>query len=336
MRIVGTTLVIVSLLIVGIAYAQDSKDQNATAHSHTEASKQFIVVVNGVGISREVFDQEVVALEKRFSTFGGDLPPDQMERFKRKIHDSLIEDELVRQRMSSADITVSDAEVEAEIEKFKSKTPGGPDQFESFLGKSGKTLEDLRKDVHQRLSLRRYLLKQGYMTLPTAANVQSYYVENQARFEVKARVKASHILVKVKADDDGATQREVRRSIDRIYRKAIARNADFAQLAREHSEGPSAARGGDLGWFGRGRMVKEFEDVAFRLKVGAVSRPVKTKFGWHIIKVLEREQAHTEPLEEVQDDISKRLEARSFRAGRDKLMTELRDKATIVSYEYPE
>lgn len=85
------------------------------------------------------------------------------------------------------------------------------------------------------------------------------------------QVRASHILVKDRA------------LADRIYAE-LRQGANFAELARRYSTCPSRSKGGDLGFFSSGQMVKEFEDAAFRLSPGSISRPVHTKFGWHIIK----------------------------------------------------
>ncbi len=88
-------------------------------------------------------------------------------------------------------------------------------------------------------------------------------------------VKAAHILVKTKEEAD-------------TLKTMIDDGEDFGVLARQYSECPSKASGGDLGYFQRGQMVKEFEDAAFTLPVGTVSAPVKTQFGWHLIKVLDK------------------------------------------------
>lgn len=103
------------------------------------------------------------------------------------------------------------------------------------------------------------------------------------------RVRARHVLLSVPAGADEAARDSVRELADSL-REMAAEGADFAALAREHSEDPGSARtGGDLGWFERGRMVKPFEDAAFALQPGEVSDVVETPFGLHIIKVEERE-----------------------------------------------
>lgn len=106
-------------------------------------------------------------------------------------------------------------------------------------------------------------------------------------------VRASHILICGQGDSNcksNRTQEEALRLTEEIYEKVNETN--FAELAEEYSEDPSAKQNsGDLGWFGKGTMVKEFEDAAFALKVGEVSKPIKTQFGYHIIKLTDRKAA---------------------------------------------
>ena len=102
--------------------------------------------------------------------------------------------------------------------------------------------------------------------------------------ESAAEIKAQHILIKVENGND----KEAKEKIEKIYKEAVKPGADFAKLARENSEGPSAPKGGDLGWFNKGKMVKPFENAAFALDKDAVSKPVKTNFGYHIIKVTDK------------------------------------------------
>jgi len=100
---------------------------------------------------------------------------------------------------------------------------------------------------------------------------------------------------------------------------------DFAETAQERSTGPSGPSGGDLGFFGRGRMVKEFEDAAFELEVGQVSVPVQTQFGWHIIKVEEMRQTPPPPFEQVAGQIQQQL----MREQYDSVVNELKNTAVI-------
>ncbi len=129
---------------------------------------------------------------------------------------------------------------------------------------------------------------------PTETEIKEYYKKHISEFHQEKQVRASHILVK-----DKATAEKLEAE--------LKNGADFATLARKNSTCPSASQGGDLGFFTRERMVKEFSDAAFALKPGEISAPVKTKYGYHIIKVSEVKAASAKPLAEVKAAIRSRL-----------------------------
>ncbi|CCH49087.1 SurA N-terminal domain-containing protein [Pseudodesulfovibrio piezophilus] len=136
--------------------------------------------------------------------------------------------------------------------------------------------------------------------------IKAYYDANADSMIQKEQVKARHILILSKEDDPENVQKEARNKINRIYKKAKA-GSDFGKLAQKYSEGPSAPRGGELGWFGRGDMVPEFETAAFTTPKGSFSQPIRTQFGWHIILVEDHKKAETKTLEQVKDEISNTL-----------------------------
>ncbi|RMH74200.1 MAG: hypothetical protein D6675_00645 [Gemmatimonadetes bacterium] len=112
----------------------------------------------------------------------------------------------------------------------------------------------------------------------TDDEIQAYYEAHKEDYKVGEQAILSYVLFNA--------EQEAKAEIDRIYAEATQPGADFAALAREYSQDPgSGARGGDLNWFGKGRMVKPFEDAAFALEPGEISQPVKSQFGWHIIKM---------------------------------------------------
>ena len=143
--------------------------------------------------------------------------------------------------------------------------------------------------------------------------VQAYYEENQSEFFSPEKVEARHILIKVDKDADDAAVEAARVRAAEIHDRAV-KGEDFAELAKTMSEGPSRNQGGYLGSFGRGQMVKPFEDQAFALKAGEISAPVRTDFGWHIIKVEQHHAAETLTLEAAQDRIRGLLSDKKARA----------------------
>ena len=137
----------------------------------------------------------------------------------------------------------------------------------------------------------------------TPEEIAAYYEANRETFQQEEQVNARHILIAV---DENAADKEVaaaEKKIKKVLAKAKS-GQDFAKLAKKYSEGPSAPKGGELGWFSHGAMVKPFEDAAFALKKGEVSKPVRTRFGWHLIKIEDVRKAGQKELDQVKDEIS--------------------------------
>lgn len=138
---------------------------------------------------------------------------------------------------------------------------------------------------------------------PTDEEVRQYYDANVGRYTTPGQVRASHVLLRTEGEDESAVEARA----NELAARARG-GADFAALAREHSEDEAtAAGGGDLGTFGRGRMVTEVEDAAFALDVGAVSDPVRSAFGFHVIRVTEKQEETAQPLDEVREAIENTL-----------------------------
>jgi len=133
---------------------------------------------------------------------------------------------------------------------------------------------------------------------------EKYYTEQKEQFKIEEQVKASHLLVRV---DENADEESVEKAMQTIKaaQKDLAAGKSFAEVAAQYTEDPSGTQtGGELGWFGRGRMVKPFEDAAFALEKGAVSEPVRTQFGFHLISVEDTKSAGYEDFESVTNDIA--------------------------------
>jgi peptidyl-prolyl cis-trans isomerase D len=156
--------------------------------------------------------------------------------------------------------------------------------------------------------------------------VKSYYEQNKARYGTEEQRRASHILIA----SEGSDKASARKKAEEILAKVKANPNDFAKLARENSkDSGSAAQGGDLGFFGRGMMVKPFEETAYRLKAGEISDVVETDFGFHIIRVTEIKPAQAKPFADVRADIERELKSQQAQ----KNFTEAADQFTNLVYE---
>jgi peptidyl-prolyl cis-trans isomerase C len=148
----------------------------------------------------------------------------------------------------------------------------------------------------------------------TDEDIEQYYRLNKEKFLVPEQVKARHILIRVSPDESDEEKNKALEKARDILKKA-KEGEDFAKLAEKYSDDlGSRQRGGDLGFFDRGRMVKPFEDAAFSLKPGEMSEIVETRFGYHIIKVEDYHESRSRKIEEVKDIIKKQLKDELTRA----------------------
>jgi peptidyl-prolyl cis-trans isomerase D len=161
-------------------------------------------------------------------------------------------------------------------------------------------------------------------TTVTAADVQRYYDDNQQQYSTPEQVRASHILFKTEGKDDAAVKKQAEDTLAKVKG-----GADFAALATKLSEDEvSATKGGDLDFFGKGAMVKEFDDVAFALKPGDTSDLVKSEFGYHIIRVTDKKAASTRSLDESRVQIEEILKSERAQKEAERISTELAGKLT--------
>ena len=138
------------------------------------------------------------------------------------------------------------------------------------------------------------------------SELKRYYEENIESYKVPEKVEASHILIKTEQGSDDQSIEKARKKAMEVYEKAVA-GEDFAELAKQYSQGPSAEDGGYLGKFEKDAMVKPFAEKAFSMKPGEIGKPVQTQFGWHVIRVSDRLEASVQSFEEVKDKIRDRI-----------------------------
>jgi len=187
---------------------------------------------------------------------------------------------------------------------FKDKVGAGEEELQAFY-KENKN--NYMTDPRIKLDFILFPLDTDKKPEISNEEAESFYRQNISRYSIPEQRKARHILIKTTAEDSEDVLSEKREKAEQILELARS-GEDFAELARQYSEGPSGPRGGDLGSFSRGRMVKPFDDAAFALDEGAISDIVETQFGFHIIKVEKIEPAHIKTLEEVKAEIASQLQ----------------------------
>ncbi len=253
--------------------------------------------VNGTPIPSSELEKAVRNLE---ANVGNPIPPERRSEIYRGILDQLVEIRLLEQEAASRNLKPTDAELNASVDQLKKQAPS-PEQFAKALADRKMTEADLRAEARLRLAVDKLLTAEVEpKAAVTDTDIADFYKKNPQFFMQPEAMRASHILLK--ADTPEAKTAAKTKAEDLL--RQIKGGADFAALAKQHSNDGSAANGGDLGFFPRGQMVKAFEDAAFALKAGDVSPLVETEFGYHIIKGAEHRDARTLPLAEVSDRIA--------------------------------
>lgn len=230
----------------------------------------------------------------------------QAKQLERQLFDEVVQRRLIDEVLDSVRGDLSDEQLDEQFEAFKAEFDS-EGAYEAYRKNRGWTEEVARVEV-RRLLLLGHLLEKRYDAGVSDAEARAYYDAHAERYDLEARVRARHILVRVERDASEDEIAEARKRAEHLWEEAAAPGMDFAALAKEHSEGPSATRGGDLGYFERDQMAPAFSTVAFELAPGEISEPVHTMFGFHIISVVDRKPARKVPFEEARAEIVETLE----------------------------
>lgn len=245
----------------------------------------------------------------------------------------MVDGMLLAQEADRRELNVDPEVISAGIAQAE-KSAGGAEKLDETLAAQGMSRDRLKTMIGHSHKVNQLLQQMGEGIEVSDEEVQTFYDENPTFFEAPAQVKARHILFKAGVDADDETKAAAREKAEAARKRALD-GEDFAELAKEVSEGPSGPKGGDLGFFTKDRMVEPFASAAFALKPGEISQVVTTQFGSHVIKVEERREAHTVPLEQVKERIRMGMaeEAKGLRV--EELLKGLRESAKIVPVGQP-
>ncbi|KGX85276.1 peptidylprolyl isomerase [Pontibacillus litoralis] len=218
-------------------------------------------------------------------TANGNITKEAFYEEMKNQHGEAVLQQMVMKEVLDDEFSVSEEEVNKEVDKLKEQFG---DNYDMALQQMGVSNEDEFKEL-----LEFSLMQQKAATSSievTDEEIQKHYDR------MKTELEASHILL-----DSEEKAKEVAKLVEKG-------DKNFAELAKEHSVGPSAPNGGELGTFGPGKMDPAFEDAAYALDKGKVSKPVQSSFGWHIIKVTDKKEVDVEPLEDIKEDIKSEIQ----------------------------
>ncbi len=288
---------------------------------------------------REVYDLKL----KKYADRGREIPPSADRRYRKSIAERLIYHEVLAQEVKALGV---DHDPEALKQRQEQQRRGIRD-WDKHLERRGETESSLESMVVAELREKAILEKLGRLEVTEDEVVEDYEKIKGNWKSEKPRVRASHVLIPIgpqpaprakagekppepSEDEKKKWEAEALAKAKEVHALALAEGAEFAKIAQEHSVGPSASKGGDIGIFTPDRMAEEFSEVAFKLEPGQISEPVKTKFGFHVIKVTGKWPPGELPQAALEDQIRDRLRQRKLHQGRRELKEQLLEKYTVV------
>jgi parvulin-like peptidyl-prolyl isomerase len=298
----------------------------------------FSTAAPGIGVAATVNGAEI--LERKLQTAvnnymreqGSDVGairlPENFQEVRMKVLDVLIGQELLWQAAWRDDTVADDEAVDAALAQVRAGFDSDVD-FEIKLQEGSYSVQSYREDLRRRLSAQQWV--ETRVLAKVAADddaVSRFYEENKSEFAIPEQVRARHILRQLGADSSAVDRQATRELLEGI-RQRVEAGEDFAALAREYSQDGSAGRGGDLGFFGPGMMVKPFEQAAFELEPGEMTDIVETHFGLHLIQLVERKPAGFVELAEVAEQIRAFLFKQHYQQALGEAVDELRQAAQI-------
>lgn len=301
-------------------FAQDKKVSEDKAAS-----------VNGAIITMKQLERELRQTRQRLAAQGRQLSDSELAAVKKDLLESLINRELIYQESLRQKISAKESEVAEEYDRLKKRFPGEA-EFHQALQRMNISEAEIKNQIRQELGLKDFIDKNFSQKISVPEpEVRLYYDRHPDFFKQPEKVRASHILIKVDPQADSSQKAQARQQLERVQQK-LAAGEDFGELAKAFSQGPSSSRNGDLGYFGRGQMVKPFEDAAFALKAGEVSTIVETHFGYHLIKVFDKKPETINAFEQVKSQIEQHLKQDKIRKAIGDLIEKLKQKADVQNF----
>jgi peptidyl-prolyl cis-trans isomerase SurA len=285
-----------------------------------------------------IVNQEVITLsevEKLASPLQQDIQTnnrwekkEQVNEIYRKVLDKLIEEKLIDQEVKKSEIKVTSKEIEGALEEVKRRNSATQEDLEKALANEGMTLEFYKKEIGKRIQRMKLInwavkaeLKGGEKEL------RDFYQKNIDRYRVKETYRPAQILFLIPEGAQPKEVLEIRKKCQRVLEK-IKGGEDFREMALLYSQHISSKDGGDLGYFKRGELLPEIEKEALRLEVGEVGGIVRTSFGFHIIKLLDRKGGAL-PFEEVKEKVKADAYEKEIEKAYQQFISTLKEKSVI-------
>lgn len=301
----------------------------ANGHAVSAPASGVAATVNGEEIPESRLQKSI---DNYVKIQGGDMSAindaERLKSIRNELLDVLISQELLWQAARKENIIVDDKVLDGAFAEYEERFKDAS-TFEDTLKEGGFNKTTFRQTLKQKLSAKLWVQK---FVLPDVTvnkdEIHEFYLQSKDQLAGPREVRARHILIKVKPSASEEEKNSAKAILNEL-KKQLEDGADFAELAKQKSQGPSASRGGDLGYFGSGKMVKPFETAAFNLKKGEVSDIVETRFGFHIIKSVDIKTGAPYQESEVADEIETLLRQQKAKIAVDEAISKLRQQASI-------
>ena len=259
------------------------------------------------------------------------LGQDQLHNVRKFMLQKMVERELLHQEAVRKKIKVTKKEIDKIMQDSEKNLPSHQ-AFIDDIVKDGITIEEYRERLAYDMLVNKVTSKryEERKKLLSDDEVHRFYENNRQLFAQPESVSIGHILMKIPEDADDKKWEEAKKKLQKLRKS----KEDFRSLAKKHSQCPSAKQGGDLGFYFRGQLYPKLETAAFKLKVNAISQPVESQDGVHLIKLYEhRDQGFIPPFEEIQDQVEKVAKTEQAQKIYQEYIDELKITATIEIFE---
>lgn len=279
----------------------------------TAACSRAVATINDIPVRQNEVDEYINFIISQDPEAGAELTDEELKELEINIIDSLLVVKLLEQYAETNGISASSEEIDIQMDAIIASYDS-ESAFENDLKEKNVSRSFLENEIKSQILRNKIYTEATVEVIVTEEQVKEYYDENlDTQFTTPERIRVSHIIsifpwVEDESVEENEQAKEDARGKIEFVLEQLENGAEFGDMAREYSdEVATSADGGDLGFITRGQMVEEFEEAAFLLKVGEVSGIVETRFGYHIIKVLDREEAGIQEFEEVRESISSYL-----------------------------
>ena len=268
---------------------------------------KVVAKYNGKELTAEAFRKQAAPQLMMLLARNRGMPTAQLRTIVSAIIKQIVDRELLADFAAKAGFKPDVRKADAKLMELAGRF-GGPEGLKKILAIQGITREEAVRQIAKDMAVSAWIDK----TLRPKVKIddkdlREYFAAHKSEFGVPEKVGASHILIACKADAPKADQKKAEKKAEEVLKK-LQKGADFAKMAKEYSDCPSKARGGDLGTFGHGEMVPAFEEAAFTLKEGQLSGIVHTRFGYHIIKGGKHQAGHAADFAQAKEKIRAKLQ----------------------------